>query len=155
MDDADPKGLLAELSKLEQLRRRSAGVRRRRHPRFIVRGDAQLLAMDRPSSNEPPLTVMLRDLGRGGLGFVADRTLDAGATRRIRVMQRGYGIGELSIIVRHCRRVKDQVYLVGCQICVDNGLMYLLGVDPTAIQEGDNPATAAASAAFLPPGEVE
>ena len=150
MHGVDPQGLLDELSKLERLRQCDAGARRRRHPRFIVRGDAQLFEMDRPSSNDPPMMVMLRDLGRGGIGFVADRPQERGCTRRVRFMQRGYGIGEISIIVRHCRQV-DQIHLVGCQICIENGMMFLLGVDPTTIKEGDSTA----AAAYLPPGEVE
>ena len=154
MERADPRGLLAELSKLEGKRHQSPAAKRRRHPRYVVRGDAQLAEMDRPSSNEPPQTVMLRDMGRGGIGFISERPVDVGATKRLRVIQRGYGIGDLSVIVRHCGKVKDQVYLVGTQICIDNGLMYLLGVDPGELRDADAPDGEPEAGDFLPPAEV-
>jgi len=151
----DPKELLDELSRLEGLRSGGGRTSRRRHKRFIVRGQAELFDTDSSSSGEPPVAIMLRDMGRGGLGFVADSSVDLGSVRRLRLTQRGYCIGETSLVVRHCSQVKDQIYLVGSQICLSNGLMFLAGVDPSMVEEGGTDADAIASAAFLPPAEVQ
>lgn len=151
---SDPNELLAELSRLENLRSGDGAARRRRHARFVVRGQAELLQADCSSSDDETLEVMLRDMGRGGLGFIADRPIGTGSLRELRFIQRAYRVGETNIVIRHCEQVKDEVYLVGCQVCLGNGLIYLLGVDPDALGDGDGPAMAADSAAFLPPGEI-
>jgi len=154
MTRSDPNDLLAELSRLENLRSGDCKSRRRRHPRFVVRGQAELLSADCSSSNDEPLAVMLRDMGRGGLGFISDRPIGAGSLRELRFIQRAYRVGETNVVIRHCEQVKDQVYLVGCQVCLGNGLIYLLGVDPDAVGDGDGAAIEADAAAFLPPGEI-
>ncbi len=154
MDRSDPNELLAELSRLENLRSGDSKSRRRRHPRFVVRGQAELLQAHCSTFNDDPVEVMLRDMGRGGLGFIADRPITAGSLRELRFIQRTYRVGEANVVIRHCEQVKDEVYLVGCQVCLGNGLIYLLGVDPDAVDDGDGPAIEADSAAFLPPGEI-
>ena len=158
---SDPKDLLAELSRLEQGRFGVTGPShnqsgsRRRHRRFAVRGYAELSETDRSFSNEPPVTVMLRDVGRGGLGFVTDRQIDVGSLRRIRFVQRGYCVGEADVVTRHCSEVTEHAYAIGCQICLGNGLMYLLGIDPETVGDGDGPDASVDSGEFLPPTDVE
>ena len=151
---SDPNDLLTELSRLENLRSGDSKSRRRRHPRFVVRGQAELLQADCLSANDEGLSVMLRDMGRGGLGFIADRPVAIDSVWELRFIQRAYRVGETNVVVRHCEQVKDEVYLVGCQVCMGNGLIYLLGVDPEAVGDGDGPAIETDSAAFLPPGEI-
>ena len=150
---SDPNELLEELTRLEKLRSGDGKSRRRRHPRFVVRGQAELLQADCLSPNDQPPSVMLRDMGRGGLGFIADSDIPADSLWELRFIQRAYRVGETNIVVRHCEQVNDNVYLVGCQVCIGNGLIYLLGVDPEAVGDGDGPAIEP-DAAFLPPGEI-
>ena len=139
---SDPKDLLAELSRLERTRSDVTGASRRRHRRFTVRAYAELSETDRSFSNEPPATVMLRDMGRGGLGFVTDRPVEVGSLRQLRIVQHGYCVGEADIVARHCGKVTDHAYVVGCQVCLGNGLMYLMGVDPETVGDGDRRAAA-------------
>jgi len=154
MSCADSRALLDELLKLEKLRSADSHQHRRRNQRFIVRGDAELLEMGRGRFTELPVIVVLRDMCRSGVGFVADRSLDIGSVWRLRLLQRGYDIAEVGVIIRYSQKVKDSVYLTGTQVCLRNGLIHLLGVDPTVVSEGDHPTLSSAAAAFLPPSEV-
>lgn len=155
MSSSEPRHLLEELAKLEKLRDPEAAKQRRQFQRFIVRGDGEIRDVHRSHADDRPLPVMLRDLGRGGVGFLCDQALRVGTVWSMRFLQRGYEIGHVHIVVRHSTAVEDGVHLIGSQVCVGDGMMYLLGVDPAMIRDGDNPTVTAASAAFLPPEEVD
>lgn len=142
------------LSRLEQVRGDKPDCRRRRHVRHVVRGEAILLEMDRTSSDEPPITVMLRDIGRGGVGFIAQRSVAVGCLKRLRLLQRDFGIGQVNVMIQHCGLVEEPVYLIGCEICFDNGQLLLLGVDPAALSAGDQAGPGRESATFLAPDDI-
>lgn len=151
MPTVPAQSLLAELRKLENLRHPDARTRRRRHPRFVIRGDAELSPMDRTRIGETPLLVMLRDAGRGGIGFVCDQPLETGTIWHLRLLQHGYGVGETPVSIRHCSQINPQVHLIGSQICLDSGLMLLLGVDPTQMRKESDPQDVMD---FVAPNEV-
>jgi hypothetical protein len=153
MNPSRPQSLLDELTKLENLRNPQSQAKRRQFQRYVVRGDAELVNMDRVEINEPHIHVMLRDISRCGMGFLTDSEIEVGSTWRLRLMQRRYVIADAPVVVRH-RRAVNSVYLVGAQICCDNGLLFLMGVDPVAVREGDSPTVTSASAAFLAPDDV-
>ena len=75
------------------------------------------------------------------MGFVCQHSLPTGSNWRVCFLQRGYVIGEQAIVVRHCRPVAEGVYLVGSQFVIDNGLLALLGIDPSAIRDEDGSAS--------------
>lgn len=155
MGAPNPQSLLAELSALERLRDPSI-TGQRQFQRFVVRGDAELLPMDHSAVDEQPIHVLMRDLGRGGIGFISQKPLEAGSTWHCHFYQRGYVIGRQALIVRHCRQIQDGVFLIGAQFCVETGIMMMLGVNPAAIREGDRPVSVndTDTAAYLAPGEV-
>lgn len=148
-----PRALLAELNRLEQLRDPNKIRGQRQYQRFVVRGDAKLTPMD-PHGGDESLPVQLRDVGRGGVGFVCQEPLEPLSTWRLSFLQRGYVIGQQGLIVRYCQPVAGGVFLVGAQFCIETGLLSLLGVDPATIHEGDRPTAVADSATYLAPGEV-
>jgi hypothetical protein len=158
MADNGPQALLAELAKLEALRNesRAATSGQRQYQRFVVRGDAELRSMDRTCLDAAPVAVLLRDLGRGGIGFVSPIELELSSTWQICFLHRDYVIGSQGVIVRHCRKVQDGVFLIGGQFCIETGLMSLLGIDPSAIRDADiaTELDEKPSNVFLPPSEV-
>lgn len=158
MSGRRPEKLLAELNRLESLRDPAQnGTHNRQFKRFVVRGDAELHPMSRARLDRAPLDITLRDIGRGGFGFVCQQPLPAGSNWRVCFLRHGYVIGEQAIIVRHCRPVSDSVYLIGAQFVVDTGLLTLLGIDPGAIQDEDsvdNAFEADEPLSYLSPSEV-
>jgi hypothetical protein len=152
-----PQALLAELAKLETLRNDSrAATGQRQYQRFVVRGDAELRSMDRTCLDASPMQILLRDLSRGGIGFVSSLELERGSTWQACFLHKDYLIGSQGAIVRHCRKIENGLFLVGAQFCIETGLMSLAGIDPAAIRDGDiSPELAAKpDTAFLPPGDV-
>jgi len=148
MPSPDPRSLLKELNALENLRDNDVAAQRRQFKRFVIRGDAQLAEMSRVSSQSAPISVMLRDLSRGGVGFISDKPIDSGSYWTLRLMHQGYAVAETAVTVRHGRMIKEGVYLVGSQICMSHGMMVLMGVDP---METDNSQD---GASFLAPNEA-
>lgn len=159
MSGRRPEKLLAELNRLEGLRDPCrSGCHNRQFRRFVVRGDAELHPMSRSRLDRAPIEVTLRDVARGGCGFVCQQPLPAGSSWRVCFLRRGYVVGEQAIVVRHCRRICGSVYLVGAQFVIDTGLLTQLGIDPGVIKDEDSDDGAAADddepVLFLPPGEV-
>lgn len=158
MSGRRPENLLAELSRLETLRDSAAcEVDSRQFRRFVVRGDAELHPMSRARLDRAPLDITLRDIGRGGFGFVCQQAMPAGSNWRVCFLRHGYVVGEQAIMVRHCRPVSEGVYLIGAQFVIDTGLLTLLGIDPGAIHDEDTVDTLHNdddAVNFLPPGEV-
>ncbi|MCX5662113.1 MAG: hypothetical protein NTW19_20750 [Planctomycetota bacterium] len=154
MDSSGPQQLLAELAKLESLRNPQSEQKLRAYRRFVLRGDAELSDMERGPSNSGPIQVLLRDIGRGGVGFICPQPLELNSTWRIAFLHRGYAVGHQGIVIRHCREVQAGVYLIGTQFCIETGMMCLLGIDPAAIRDGDKPAKSNEPALYLAPGEV-
>lgn len=138
MAQTTSKVLGQELSQLESLRDDNADVQRRRDRRFVVRGDAQLVDVDRTGDASAPIHIMLRDVSRCGFGFLCEQEVSVGSTWRLRLVQHRYAVGEANVIVRFTRQIKPHVQLVGCQTAMDSGLMLLTGVDPTDIQNGSH-----------------
>ncbi|MEX0655724.1 MAG: hypothetical protein WD534_08700 [Phycisphaeraceae bacterium] len=153
MPGSQPLDLLDELNRLESMRT-PKGQGHRRHQRFLVRADAELHPMDPSQLDRTPLEIKLRDIGRGGMGFICQTPLPQGSTWRANFIHRGYVVGQQSLVVRHCRSVGNGLYLVGGQFCIDTGLLTLLGVDPARVKE-DHLRPDDDDDAFLPPSEVE
>lgn len=152
MTVSNPHRLLEELVRLESLRISNTSSTKRVYSRFVIRGEAEIIPMDRNGPIGEPISILLRDVGRGGLGFVSSRPLDASSTWRVGFLQNGYVFATQAIIVRHCKMVRPDLYLVGAQFCIESGLLCLLGVDPAEIEDGDRPVSD--HARYIPPAEV-
>jgi len=135
---SEPRELLQELQRLEELRDPAVTQSKRKFDRYVVRVDAELLHMDRSIPEQVPVPVMLRDLGRGGVGFVSPIPLEVDSTWHLAFLKDGYVVGRQGLVIRHCRPIRDAAFLVGGQFCIDSGLMTLLGVHPTAIRDGSD-----------------
>lgn len=155
MSTSRPHVLLGELDRLESLRDPGRqGLRTFR--RFVIRGDAELHPMNRNRLDPTPIEIKLRDLSRGGLGFICSQPLPERSSWRVTFLQHGYVVGMQALMIRHSRQVSDGVYLVGGQFVIDSGLMITLGIPRSAMEESSAIGPDEAdSEEFLSPGEVE
>lgn len=152
-----PHLLLSELDRLESLRDTSRDGQRQ-FKRFVIRGDAELHPMGRNRMDTTPIEVKLRDIGRGGVGFICSTPLPTNSSWRAMFVQNGYVVGEQAAVVRHCREVSDGVFLIGTQFVANSGLLTLLGVPAGAVDDTDevsvNNNRPATDEDFVPPAEV-
>ncbi|QQE10766.1 hypothetical protein JD969_14835 [Planctomycetota bacterium] len=156
MSERSPEELLEELNRLEHVRiAHDENPCNRHFDRHIVRGEAELHPMNRSKLDPTPIEVQLRDVGRGGLGFISQDSLPLGSTWRICFTKRGFVVGQQAIIVKYSHQVSTGVYLIGSQFIIDTGLLTLLGVNPAAIDKEDSEIIEAnEDVSFLPPADV-
>ncbi len=154
MPHADKQAILAELNRLERRHRANAGSLRRKFPRFIVRGDAELQPMDRTRLDHRPIEIALRDVARSGMGFLCGQPLEIGSTWRCGFLNQGHVFGHQAVIIRHCEAVNHDLFLIGGQFIIDTGLLLALGVDASALTQIEPQPDARPSGSFLPPGAV-
>lgn len=141
MAKSNPQALLKELTRLETLRDPQFAKSNRQFERFVVRSDAELHPMDRSRRVQAPVPILLRDLSRGGIGFVCSEPLSVDSTWHVSFNKDGYIIGSQALIIRHCRLIKETTYLVGAQFCVSSGLLAQLGVRASALRDSDQMVT--------------
>lgn len=151
MNTSPKNQLLTALAALEQSRKPSPAASRRQFTRYDVRGDAELIAPDRNQINIEPIIVMLRDVSRGGIGFVADSPVPSDSIWRIQFQQNGYDVADMNIVVRFSKLVASDIYLCGAQICVRSGIMCLLGIDAAQMRRDESGSD---SADFVGPDQV-
>ena len=154
MANTEAQQLLDELNRLEDLRNPARCEGKRQFQRYVVRSDAELVRMDRSHTHEAPVPVMLRDVGRGGIGFVCTEKLDNDSLWQMNFLQHGFVIGHMGVIVRHCRTISDEVFLIGGQFCSDSGLLYQLGVNPSMVAKTDAPTQVMDADTFVAPSEM-
>ncbi len=149
MPPNDPRALLAVLAQLENIRDPSRIAGLRQFARYIVRGDAELHPLGQGEINRAPIAIQLRDVSWTGIGFICNQRLNNNALFRLHMLNHGHSVGQQSMMVRHCREIRDNLYLVGGQFCIEAGMLSLLGLNPGALSQGD-----AATEHFVPPSEV-
>ncbi len=136
MSIAEPRDLMAVLKRLEQQRHVTADVEsQRRFRRFNVRADGLLESLD--IAGEPSFPVMLRDISRGGVGFLADRFLEPTSMWRLRIVRRGIVLGSQPLLVRYCRLIQSDLYIVGGQFVAEPSLMSAAGVSDEDIKANE------------------
>ena len=153
-----PEDLLSELSRVEHHEREGSTAHtenRRQHLRHEVRGEAELQPVERNRLSSVSIEVQLRDLARGGVGFVCPNPLPVDSSWRINFFCRGYLVGSQSLIVKRCTRIDDGLYSIGTQFVIDAGIMAALGVELSEMEIGHQPDnTDGLEAQFLPPADV-
>lgn len=154
-----PEVLLSELTRVEHHERNTPVANdrnRRQHIRHEIRGEAELQPVGRNRLSSVPLEVQLRDLARGGLGFVCSTPLPLDSSWRINFFCRGYVVGSQSLVVKRCTRIDDGLYSIGGQFVLDAGIMTAMGVDLAEIEsEPHSEDEDRLEACFLPPTEID
>jgi PilZ domain len=151
---SDPRTLLAALSKLESIRDPSAGKNLRQYVRFVVRGEAELQPLERDRLDQRPVSALMRDLSRGGLGFVCQEELPVGSLWRAGFMHQDHVVTQQAMIIRHGRRVQENLFLYGGQFVLDTATMVLQGIEPSKIRDGDQTQRNEPNS-FVSPSEVK
>lgn len=155
MSMAEPRDLMDVLARLEQASPDHDDPGKRRFKRYSVRHDAKLEAMSEDSYEEP-LTVLLRDISRGGAGFLVDRFLEPSTFWRLRFMAHGHVAGSQPIVLRFCRMVQENLFLAGGQFVLEPYIMHELGVSDTDLQREDVQAyTDEDVSRFLAPDDLD
>jgi len=147
------QGLLQKLGQLESLRDPSRGGKRE-FRRFPVRCEADLQPEGAGATDERPMRVWVRDISLGGLGFISEDYVEPGSIWRIMLRQHGYHVGEQCLIARYCREIETGVFLTGCEVSADFGLMAMLGVNPAEIAGSDLRNHGEDLGDFIAPAEV-
>ncbi len=133
-----PSGAIAEeLNALESLRRsgsKTGAHAARQFLRYITRGEAVIYPMSRRTPADAGAPIFLRDVGRGGVGFICQRDLPARGDWRIVFLRDGYAVAESAINLCHTQRVRDGVFLCGGRFVAGAGLLTTLGVAPHALE---------------------
>jgi hypothetical protein len=154
MSKSEPRKLLEELTRLEGLRGEGVDQGKRQFERFVVRADAELTPMDRSRVEQQCVPVLLRDMGKGGIGFVVAEPLDVHSTWHVAFLKDGYIIGSQGLTVRHSKHLRDNAYLVGGQFCASNGLLAMLGVKPAALRDQADPTQSGDQQDFISPEDL-
>lgn len=136
MADNQVNEMLGQLEKLEALRKpclsEIPGLRD--FDRFVLRGEAELQTVN-PSHLDPEIiSIHIRDVSLGGIGFVTSNQLKHKSLYRINFVASGYPVYQDHVIIRHCDFVQDGVYLAGAEFCANPALLVLLGADPNAVK---------------------
>ncbi len=98
-------------------------------PRVALRGEAELIAIDQGRPQPNMISVQLQDLAWGGFGFLCSLPLEIGSRWRALFLHGRQQVGEQTLMIRHCREIERGLFRAGAQVCVDNGLVTLFGVD--------------------------
>lgn len=127
--------LVDVLARIEADRRTAIEEDRRRFRRFVVRGEALLEPLNRKSVTESR-TLLLRDIGYAGIGFLADQPLDPESMWRVRFQHDDHGavIGSQPVVIRYCRPVQANLYMVGAEFIIEPYLLSLLGIDSVKLR---------------------
>ena len=137
MSQPQPTDAAHELAQLEALRDPTldqAGQSARDFRRYVIRGEATLYPVSRRKLDDAGTPVHLRDISRGGMGFICDRPLPQGSDWRIIFLHNGYAVAENCICVRHVRLVRPGIHLIGTNFVAAAGLLTLLGVDAGSLE---------------------
>lgn len=124
-----------------------------RFARYAIRGDALLFPVEKKSLDEAPIQVQLRDIGRGGVGFVAHRSIEPNTAWRIEFLHRGHIVGAQTVYLRFCDSVEQDLYQCGGQFIASAGLLTILGVPASAI--ASEPEANEDEDLYLPPCDLE
>jgi len=144
MSSSDQQDLLEAVKRLEDGRDRpsDASMGNRYFHRFVVRGDCELTPVNRRQMDQSSLPVALRDIGRGGMGFLSPREIAVGSVWRAGFLLRDHIVAQQTLMVRYCQQIQEDVHRVGCDFCLDNALFCLLGVDLRELDLADRDAKA-------------
>ena len=156
MTVSDPKELIGLLSQLEYWRQDPIQEQQRAFRRFTVRGDATIEPVEQSSIDRiATMPVMLRDISRGGIGFVVEQFIDPGTVWRLSFYEHNHRVGSQVFVVRFCRLVHNGMYLVGAQFVIEPYLMMALGIQNEQLHEDIRDRTRPEDTAdFLGPDDV-
>ena len=156
MSTTPPNDLIGMISQPEYWQKMQPADKQRAFERFEVRGDATLEPIETGHVETPCVRAQLRDISRGGLGFICDRFIEPGTVWRVRFEYQSELVGTQPMVIRFCRLAQNHMYLAGGQFVVEPAMLVLLGVGEQSltkdIVDRQNPLD---TADFLAPDALE
>ncbi len=154
------KQLVDALSKIEKWRGKPASLRKRRFTRFGVRGTGLLVnAVAAASASEhTSLSIQLRDISRGGVGFLHSEPLRVDYSYRLLLTDQGLVLASLPLFVRYCQQIEKSAYLIGGEFGIEASMLAAIGVPVRDIASNDVPEDSLntdAGGDFIDPDQVE
>lgn len=129
--------LQAALKRLDAARHAPEGQPQRRFQRFSVRSIARLWPGHADSNPAPPNEVQVRDISRGGIGFLASEPLPLGRFWQLQMLDSGVTIATVPAYCRHCHKIMEGAYLIGAEFGVPANILLSLGVTADEIAHAD------------------
>jgi len=130
--------------------------RKRAFKRFSIRGEARIEPVHELSIEPTPAKVVLRDISRGGVGFLAEQCLEIGSVWRMAFFNHGRQVGTQVFVIRFCRLVQEGLFLVGGVFAIEPHIMIMLGVnEPDLGSDIYDRGNSEDTDAFLPPDRLE
>ncbi len=146
---------LQQLDRLEHQRDPNGpAARQRLFRRYVVRGDAELRPMAHTQIEHKPIEVKVRDISRGGIGFLCEQPLPENSTWELNLLEGGYSTAVQPIVIRYAQPVSDQLFLIGGQFIAATNILLSLGVEPSRLRDDEACGASADIDTFLPPSEV-
>ncbi len=129
----------------------------RQFSRHSIRGEARLEPLDEGPSLDPPLLVMLQDIGRTGVKFMINQNLDVDSTWRLRFLHHGFCIGTVPLIVRYVKEVERGNFHAGGQFMIEPYILNMVGVSEEILKVSEAPDGESFDLGdfFAPPDAVE
>lgn len=152
-----PKDILSRLDTLERHVRAKDTQTRRSFQRHSVRGEARLFPVSRFVTQDSVEDIQLRDIGRGGIGFLCRHALPLNALYRVDLLNQGYTLSSVEVLIRHVTPLSDGLYRIGATFIIQSSLLLELGVSKDALERdivSESSPNEIAGDDFLPPAEV-
>ncbi|MEM6551882.1 MAG: hypothetical protein AAF750_07120 [Planctomycetota bacterium] len=153
----NPDDILARLDHIEGQAHADDMQARRSFRRHTVRGEARLHPVTRLVTEDAVEDIQLRDIGRGGIGFLCKHPLPINALYRVDLLNQGYTLSSLEVLVRHVTALSDGLYRIGATFVIQSALLLELGVPKDSLESDivtEAQQEALDSDDFLPPSEV-
>lgn len=137
-DAPDPNQWLASLNELEARSNPDADRNHRLFKRYPIRAEAELTPMSRNGLSQDSIMVQIRDLGRGGVGFLSEQPLTIHSMWQMTFLTNGYSVASQGIMVRHNSPVQGGAHLIGAGFILGTGTLVAMGIDPGEIGVEDH-----------------
>lgn len=152
---AETTNFQAALRELENWSSSPPTAKQRRFARFSSRGTARIYRGDSSNGHEVACIAQVRDISRGGIGFLSNVPATAGDFWQIQLCEGNVVVDSMPAYCRFCREVVAGAYLIGAEFGVQAGVMMAMGVTPQEIARGDEPEEARhESIAFVDPNTL-
>ena len=74
------------------------------------------------------IDVMVQNVSRTGVKFQVDEALTPDSTWRLRLVESGFALGTIPMLIRYCRPLPTGSFEIGAQFMIESYILNILGV---------------------------
>ena len=100
----------------------------RQFRRFTVRCEAKMEPLEEKAHLGSAVDVMVQDVSRTGVRFQVDEAVTPDTMWRLRLIESGFALGTIPILIRFCRPLPTGSYEIGAQFMIEPYILNILGV---------------------------